>query len=201
MCVLILTACSSARRGGGGLGSQTGCPPNPPSSPPNAMGGQPAHPATSGGFPPPKAHPYIHPEEPTIILLQPGWRPPPPPVGSMDPSPRPGGATTIGLDATHPPAICQNSRGGSWGGGRGGVLAARPGGGGCTRPSLFCDTGGGREILEQAGTFQGRHCFCPTPTLGGGGVQSRRQAPTHRLVHSTYPISNHTQCNGIDNSL
>ena len=34
--------------------------------------------------------------------------------------------------------------------------------------------------------FQGRHCFCPTPTLGGG-VQSRRQAPTHRLVHSTYP--------------
>ena len=31
--------------------------------------------------------------------------------------------------------------------------------------------------------FQGRHCFCPTPTLGGGGVQSRRQAPTHRLVY------------------
>ena len=48
-----------------------------------------------------------------------------------------GGATTIGPDATHPPAICQNLRGGGqleqggsaagWGGG--GTLAARRGGG------------------------------------------------------------------------
>ena len=42
-----------------------------------------------------------------------------------------------------------------------------------------------KSWMRQA-LFQGRHCFCPTPTLGGGGGQSRRQAPTHRLVHTTY---------------
>ena len=52
--------------------------------------------------------------------------------------------------------------------------------------------GGGGSWRRQA-LFQGRQCFCPTLTLGGG-VQSRRQAPTYRLVHGTYPISNYTQC-------
>ena len=33
----------------------------------------------------------------------------------------PGGATTNGPDATTPPAICQNSGGGSWGGVQPGV--------------------------------------------------------------------------------
>ena len=69
--------------------------------------------------------------------------------------------------------------------------------------SLFCDTGGrgGVKSWRRQALFQGRHCFCPTPTLWGGGVRSRRQAPTHRLVHSTHPISNHMQCNRIDISL
>ena len=39
-----------------------------------------------------------------------------------------GGATTIGPDATHPPATCQNWRGGGGGGGGGG--GSWPGGGG-----------------------------------------------------------------------
>ena len=53
---------------------------------------------------------------------------------------------------------------------------------------------GGGEILEEAGTFSGQALLLSYPYPRGGGVQSRRQAPTHRLVHSTYPISNHTQC-------
>ena len=64
-----------------------------------------------------------------------------------------GGATTTGLDATSPPAICQNLRGqlgrgggsaGGWGGG--GVLAAWPGGGGrgCAQPTtIACIPQGG----------------------------------------------------------
>ena len=65
------------------------------------------------------------------------------------------------------------------------------------RASLFCDTGGGGggEILEEAGTFSGQALLLSYPYPRGGGVQSRRQAPTHRLVYSTYPISNHRQCN------
>ena len=53
--------------------------------------------------------------------------------------------------------------------------------------SLFCDTGGGGgEILEEAGTFfQGRHCFCPTPTLGGGGGGQGGRHPLTAL--STVP--------------
>ena len=50
---------------------------------------------------------------------------------------------------------------------------------------------GGGEILEEAGTFSGQALLLSYPYSRGGGVQSRRQAPTHRLVHSTYPISNH----------
>ena len=45
---------------------------------------------------------------------------------------------------------------------------------------------GGAEILEEAGTFSGQALLLSYPYPGGGGVQSRRQAPTHRLVHSTY---------------
>ena len=62
--------------------------------------------------------------------------------------------------------------------------------------SLFCDTGGGGggEILEEAGSFSGQALLLSYPYPRGRGVQSWRQAPTHRLVHSTYPISNHTQC-------
>ena len=39
------------------------------------------------------------------------------------------------------------------------------------RPSLFCDTGGGGGLKSwrRQELFQGRHCFCPTPTRGGGG--------------------------------
>ena len=44
---------------------------------------------------------------------------------------------------------------------------------------------GGGEILEEAGTFSGQALLLSYP-YPGGGVQSRRQAPTHRLVHSTY---------------
>ena len=52
-------------------------------------------------------------------------------------------------------------------------------------PSLFCDTGGGGggEILEEAGTFSGQALLLSYPYRRGGGGQSRRQAPTHRLVH------------------
>ena len=46
---------------------------------------------------------------------------------------------------------------------------------------------GGGEILEEAGTFSGQALLLSYPYPRGGGVQSRRQAPTHRLVHSTYP--------------
>ena len=83
-----------------------------------------------------------------------------------------GGATTIGPDATHPPAICQNLReggGGSWG--RGGGVGGRvgwggigssaggfPRGGGCARPTTttcipqggVCDWGhGGIELWNK----------------------------------------------------
>ena len=51
------------------------------------------------------------------------------------------------------------------------------------RPSLFCDTGGGGGSWRRQALFQGRHCFLSYPYPRGGGVQSRRQAPTHRLVH------------------
>ena len=46
---------------------------------------------------------------------------------------------------------------------------------------------GGGEILEEAGTFSGQALLLSYPYPRGGGVQSRRQAPTHHLVHSTYP--------------
>ena len=46
-------------------------------------------------------------------------------------------------------------------------------------PSLFCDTGGGGGVKSwrRQALFQGRHCFCPTPTLGGGGPV--KEAGTH----------------------
>ena len=50
--------------------------------------------------------------------------------------------------------------------------------------SLFCDTGGGKgggEILEEAGTFSGQALLLSYPYPGGGGVQSRRQAPQYLL--------------------
>ena len=40
----------------------------------------------------------------------------------------------------------------------------------CSGASLFCDTGGrgGVKSWRRQALFQGRHCFCPTPTLGEG---------------------------------
>ena len=55
------------------------------------------------------------------------------------------------------------------------------------RPSLFCDTGGGGGVkfwMRQA-FFQGRHCFCPTPTLGGGASSQRGRHPLNIKPHAT----------------
>ena len=56
-----------------------------------------------------------------------------------------GGATTIGLDATHPPTICQNLPGGELGRGGGGGVGGRGGGngqlsgGGVPKGGVGCD--------------------------------------------------------------
>ena len=49
-----------------------------------------------------------------------------------------GGATTIGLDATHPPAIGQGGGGGSWGEGKGGVGGWQLGRGGVSQRVGAC---------------------------------------------------------------
>ena len=45
---------------------------------------------------------------------------------------------------------------------------------------------GGVKSCGRQALFQGRHCFCPTPTRGGG-VQSRRQAPNRKPLPQAYP--------------
>ena len=112
-----------------------------------------------------KSHPHLPPQtetrqpETTLTEHPSHWRGvAPSPTLKKEPN-HGGGATTIGPDATHPPAICQNLRGGgSWGGGggvggragEGGVLAAQPGGGAARDPLLphaylkgVCVSGGG----------------------------------------------------------
>ena len=55
------------------------------------------------------------------------------------------------------------------------------------KPSLFCDTGGVKSWKRQA-LFRARTAFVLPPPWGGG-VQSRRQAPTHH--RTTHNASNH----------
>ena len=88
-----------------------------------------------------------------------------------------GGATTTGLDATHPPTIFQNSPGGGGGGGGGGAQlggssrgsggGVPPGGrgGGCS-----CRGSGGGCSCRGAGGGSGRGSWgCPATGEGGGG--------------------------------
>ena len=100
------------------------------------------------------------------LSTAPGGAPPASAFGRAPP-PVHGGVTTTGPDATHPPAICQNSGGGGgrgwiWGGlagrCRGGISAGgggSQGGGACARPTTttcippggLCVWGlGGREV-------------------------------------------------------
>ena len=53
------------------------------------------------------------------------------------------------------------------------------------RSSLFCDRGGGVKSWRWQALFQGRHCFCPTPTLGVGGPV--KEAGTHSPPCPQYP--------------
>ena len=81
-------------------------------------------------------------------------RSPPKPAspGGAHPAPT-GGATTIRPDATHPPAICQNLRGGggggNWGGGGGGI-GSSAGGRGCARPTTTTCIPATQKFLAKA---------------------------------------------------
>ena len=61
----------------------------------------------------------------------------------------------------------------------------------------FFSYGGGRggvKSWRRQALFQGRHCFCPTPTLGGGGGSS--QGGRHPLTAlSTVPTQYQTTRN------
>ena len=71
-----------------------------------------------------------------------------------------GGATTIGPDATQPPGICQNLRGGgSWGGGEG----QREGGGGGIGSSAgrgSQEGGAGLRVTNYYHMHTSRVCVC-----------------------------------------
>ena len=60
-------------------------------------------------------------------------------------------------------------------------------------PSLFCDTGGGGGVKSwrRQALFQGRHCFCPTPTLGGGGSSQGGKHPLTALSLFTLNLFPH----------